>query len=161
MRNAARALAITSIGALAACGAPPRPSPTPPPAPRDAGPPEAGAPLANDAGPAPPAVASFDALAAQAPTAAPLMREVLRAEWPAEARLEVERDSCVRAAFAADAEVTVSFVDETGARRGPPTRGREGVVPAAGPVCFRKGEALTLAVEPIPAVGRAVVWAAP
>jgi len=111
------------------------------------------------------AVPSLDALAARGAIDAPLMREALRLPLAAQgaAQVSAERDTCVRAVFAASAPVKVSLVDASGTVRGTTTNGTAGLVPPNGPACIRRGEALRLVFEgpPPDATVRAVVFVAP
>jgi hypothetical protein len=111
---------------------------------------------------------ALDALAARGPTDAPLMREALRVDHagPRSPDVRADRDVCLRASFAATAQVRTWFADESGAARGETTTGASGTVPPRGPVCAKKGEALHLVVESAEAGTsvtnvRAVIFAAP
>lgn len=107
---------------------------------------------------------SLDALAARGPSDAPLMREALRvpAAAPRSSDLRADKDTCLRAVFAASSPVRARFADESGAPRGDTTNASSGTVPPRGPVCAKKGEALHLVIESDAPVGaRAVIFAAP
>lgn len=107
----------------------------------------------------PPALPSFEFLAARAAADAPDMREASRIEELAAApSITADRDACYRVRFAAGREVTATLRDATGAARGETTTGGIGWVPPRGPACARKGETLRLVVEP-PVAGRAIVFA--
>jgi hypothetical protein len=111
----------------------------------------------------PPAtLAAFDALAARAPSLALGMREVTRKETGTDAvdlATAEGRDVCVRVAFEASPPVTVKLMDgggnvltETG---GPVT---DGVLPASGPVCIRKGDVVRGRAEGTAARVRWMAW---
>ncbi len=95
------------------------------------------------------------------------MREVLRIDTAASRpgdvhEVRADRDTCVRATFAATAVVRGSFADAAGLVRGEVTTASAGVIPARGPACMKKGEALRLVVaDARGATVRAVIFAAP
>ena len=110
----------------------------------------------------------LEALAQRGPTDAPLMREIARVPnvLPKTADIAAERDQCVRMLVSSSALVKLSLVDASGATRGEPTTvttAPVAKVPAGGPACVKKGEALRLVVEGAPpgATVRAVVFASP
>ncbi len=163
--SAALAAGAFAASLVTACGAPAAP---PAYAARgvDAGvlaAPPSSDPLAADGSP----LASLDAIAARGPTDAPLMREVLRVDRaaPRSPDVKADRDLCVRALFASAVTVRASLVDQRGAPRGDAAIGAVGAVPPRGPACIKKGEAVHLVVESVPARGdamaRAVIFAAP
>lgn len=160
-----RVRAVFAASLVSACGAPAAPPVHPARAP-DAGAvavPPSNDPLAADGSP----LASLDAIAARGPTDAPLMREVLRVDRaaPRSPDVKADRDLCVRALFAAAATVRASLVDQSGTPRGDAAIGAAGTVPPRGPACIKKGEAVHLVLESVPArgdaVARAVIFAAP
>jgi hypothetical protein len=91
--------------------------------------------------------AALAALAARGPSVAPGMREAARVRSSG-ARVVVaragERDACVRVAFEASAPVLAKLVDAAGnvlAALDAPAQ--DGVLGARGPVCVRKGDAVS------------------
>jgi hypothetical protein len=155
------------LGASAACGGSPAATPALLATPRPV------APVTLDGGAGAPGaelLPSLDALAARGPTDAPLMREALRVEQaaPRSPDVRAERDSCMRATFAAARPVRAWLADASGAVRGETTTAASGTVPPRGPVCAKKGESLHLVVEdaaPDPArasvAARAVIFVSP
>jgi len=131
----------------------------------------AGAPAVRSEVDAPPPAADsgtparFDSIVARGPSIAPGMREVARRESFGE-RVEIvraeQRDTCVRVAFEAVAPVTARLVDGTGTVLATTSvAGVEGLLGEKGPVCVRKGEALSVLVEGASVPVRWVAWAAP
>ncbi len=70
-----------------------------------------------------------------------------------------EADTCVRAAFDADAEATITLVNARGTTLAK-ADGSEGTLGAAGPVCLKKGDAATFRFEGQSRL-RLVIWASP
>ena len=112
---------------------------------------------------------SFDALAARGASVAPGMREVARVETTGDGVVEVvragERDTCVRVAFEASSPVVARLLDTEGnvlAASDVPEA--EGVLGQRGPVCVRRGDAVSAAAggaeAAVPNV-RWVAWQAP
>jgi hypothetical protein len=160
MRSPLRSPTLAKLLALSAvaCGA----QPTPPPASKQAAAfVDAAAPAADAGEP----VESLDALAARGRVEAPLMREAQRigdASKPYEMKLD--RDTCVRAIFAASRPVSARIEDDTKVARGDVSpASTSSLVPPKGPACGRKGEVLKLVVDGAgdPVLARAVVWMAP
>lgn len=110
-------------------------------------------------------VPSIEALVARGAADAPMMREASRSP-DVKAPIELQAgnaDTCYRALVAANEPVTTWFEADDHDRRGSAFFGTDGLVPPAGPVCFRKGARLRLIVERPSAktLARAVVWASP
>lgn len=110
-------------------------------------------------------VPSIEALVARGASEAPMMREASRSP-DVKAPIELQAgtaDTCYRALVAANEPVTTWFEADDHDRRGAAFSGTNGLVPPAGPVCFRKGERLRLIVERPneKTLTRAVVWASP
>jgi len=112
-----------------------------------------------DAGPE---LESLDALVARGAPEAPLMREAQRvtdASKPHEMKLD--RDTCVRAIFAASQPVRAWIEDDARVPRGDVApASTSSLVPPKGPACARKGETLKLVIEGA-ANARAVIWQSP
>ena len=70
-----------------------------------------------------------------------------------------EADTCVRAAFDADAPTAITLVNARGTTLAK-VDGAEGTLGAAGPVCFKKGDAATFRFEGQSRL-RLVIWASP
>ncbi len=70
-----------------------------------------------------------------------------------------EADTCVRAAFDADAPTAITLVNAHGTTLAR-ADGEEGTLAAAGPVCFKKGDVATFRFEGQSRV-RLVIWASP
>jgi hypothetical protein len=73
-----------------------------------------------------------------------------------------QQDTCIRVAFAASVPVVAKLVDGVGnvvAETGAATV--EGLLGEKGPVCIRKGEAVSVMVDGPGAAVRWVAWAAP
>jgi hypothetical protein len=120
------------------------------------------APEPSAAGPEDPA--AFEALRALGPNVAPGMREVTRRESGENVELVKAdaRDVCLRAAFEAPTPVTAKLLDETGRVLAESTApAARGILGEKGPVCVRKGEAVTGVVAPGGTRVRWVAWAAP
>jgi hypothetical protein len=93
------------------------------------------------------------------------MREVARRESFGE-KIEIvraeQRDTCVRVAFEAATPVTAKLVEGTGTVLATTSvAGVEGLLGEKGPVCVRKGGALSVLVEGASVAVRWVAWAAP
>jgi hypothetical protein len=146
------ALSVTII----ACGhAAPRPVAKPSPA--DAGIVDASAPV--ETGPP-----KIDVLAGKHDKIAPGTREIEKREIDLAKDHELalaafEADTCVRAAFDADAPTAITLVNAHGTTLAR-ADGEEGTLAAAGPVCFKKGDAATFRFEGQSRV-RLVIWASP
>ena len=70
-----------------------------------------------------------------------------------------EADTCVRAAFDADAKAAITLVNARGTTLAK-ADGEEGTLGAAGPVCFKKGDVATFRFEGQSRL-RLVIWASP
>jgi hypothetical protein len=114
------------------------------------------------------AEATFATLAARGALIAPGMREVTRAESSDRTRGAVEiaraggRDACVRVAFMASSPVVAKLMDGDGnvlATSDAPTV--DGVLGEHGPVCVRKGDAVSAVAEGPGASVRWVAWVSP
>jgi len=132
---------------------------------RATGHPTATPPAPPEASAATPGPNLFESIEARGPSIAPGMHQVARQESTGE-KVELVRadqqDTCVRVAFEAAVPVLAKLVD--GANRALATTGSaavEGVLGEHGPVCIRKGEALSVAVDGPGAPVRWVAWAAP
>jgi hypothetical protein len=68
-------------------------------------------------------------------------------------------DTCIRAAFDSDAPTAITLASSSGMTLGS-ADGTEGAIGAAGPVCFRKGDAATFHFNGESRL-RIVVWASP
>jgi hypothetical protein len=111
------------------------------------------------------AAEAFATLAARGAVVAPGMREVTRAESRGGA-VEVARaggrDACVRVAFTASSPVVAKLMDGDGnvlAMSDAPTM--DGVLGEHGPVCVRKGDAVTAVAEGAGANVHWVAWVSP
>jgi hypothetical protein len=109
---------------------------------------------------------TLDALAARAASLAPGMREEVRIESPG-APLPVpllradKADACARVAFAAASAGRAWLEDAKGAVLAE-TTGRSGALGLRGPVCVRRGDALTLRFDgPDGSRLRVVAWVSP
>lgn len=146
------ALSVTII----ACGhAAPRPVAKPSPA--DAAVVDASA--TAEAGPP-----KIDLLAGKHDKIAPGTREIEKREIDLAKDHELalaafEADTCVRAAFDADAPTAITLVNAHGTTLAR-ADGEEGTLGAAGPVCFKKGDTATFHFEGQSRV-RLVIWASP
>ena len=152
--RATRRLALSL--ALSACGSPQ----TPPPTPKHSALADASAP-AVDAG-AGERVESIDSLATRGATEIASMRETQRvADASKPFELKADKDTCVRALFAADHPVKAWMEDDSKAPRGDVVESsKSSLVPAKGPACARKGETLKLVIEGA-TTARAVIWQSP
>jgi hypothetical protein len=119
----------------------------------------AAAAMEAQAGPA------FAALAARGPRVAPGMREVARMQNTGD-KVEIAhaegRDACVRVAFEASSPVVAKLVDAQGnilASSDAPATG--GVLGEHGPVCVRRGDAVSALAEGSSASVRWIAWASP
>jgi hypothetical protein len=109
--------------------------------------------------------ASFDALVARGAAIAPGMREVARTQSAGD-KVEIAhaegRDACVRVAFAASSPVIAKLMDGAGnvlaSSDAPAT---DGVLGQRGPVCVRKGDAVSAVAEGAGASIRWVAWESP
>jgi hypothetical protein len=124
-----------------------------------------GASAGLPSGDAAPGPDPFEALVARGPAIAPGMHQVARRDSAGE-KIEIvhaeQQDTCIRVAFEASVPVVAKLVDgvgnvvaETGAAA------VEGLLGEKGPVCIRKGEAVSVMVEGPGAAVRWVAWAAP
>jgi hypothetical protein len=107
----------------------------------------------------------FDSIVMRGPSIAPGMREVARRDSFGE-KIEIvradQRDTCVRVAFEAATPVAAKLVDGTGTVLAMTSvAGADGLLGEKGPVCVRKGEALSVLVEGPRVAVRWVAWAAP
>jgi hypothetical protein len=124
-------------------------------------------PPPTPAAPPPPTVPVPDVFAAiegRAPSIAAGMRQVARRESSGE-KTEIVRadrgDTCVRVAFEAAVPVIAKLVDEANTVLATTAAAAlEGVLGENGPVCIRKGEALSVTVGGATTV-RWVAWATP
>ncbi|HZU85737.1 MAG TPA: hypothetical protein VE987_22575 [Polyangiaceae bacterium] len=112
-----------------------------------------------------PSSAPFETLVARRAAVAPGMREVARKESAGD-KIEIApasgRDTCVRVAFEADAPVVAKLVDGEGnVLASTDKAATDGVLGPAGPVCVRKGEAVSAVAEGAPASVRWVAWESP
>lgn len=158
-RRARNAALFACLG-LAACGAKARDArPLPPPADSVAPSSESSARVV----PPPPPLASFDVLASRQVRLAPGMQEILRGETAAPLP-KVERDTCVRIAFAAGAGAgsRVALVTKEGASLAVSAGEAEGALGERGPVCFHASDEPRVQVSGTGDAGvvRYVVWAA-
>ena len=151
MKRLAVALFIIACGHAA-------PKPVNKPAPSDAG-------SSNDASAiveaGPPKI---DLLAQKHDKIAPGTREIEKREIDLAKDHELalaafEADTCVRAAFDADAPTAITLVNGHGTTLSK-SDGAEGTIGAAGPVCFKKGDAATFRFNGQSRL-RIVVWASP
>lgn len=108
---------------------------------------------------------AFAALAARGPRVAPGMHEVARMQNTGD-KVEIAhaegRDACVRVAFEASAPVLAKLVDGQGnvlASSDKPATG--GVLGEHGPVCVRRGQAVSALAEGSGANIRWMAWASP
>ena len=108
---------------------------------------------------------AFAALAARGPRVAPGMHEVARMQNTGD-KVEIAhaegRDACVRVAFEASAPVLAKLVDGQGnvlASSDKPATG--GVLGEHGPVCVRRGQAVSALAEGSGASVRWMAWASP
>ena len=154
MNRAVIAVAIT----VAACGPAKRARP-PQTITREAGADASARDAAIEAGPD-----RLALLAARADELAPGARELAREDLDATRERELklgklDASACLRAAFDADAPTKISLVDAHGRALGG-ADGTEGAIGAAGPVCFRAGDAPAFRFEGSSRV-RIVVWSTP
>jgi hypothetical protein len=169
VRVDAIALVAWAALALAACAqavpettrapAPPSAAPTPPQAPA----PSSTAPVGAEGLP------SLEALAARGPSVAPGMREAARGEIVT-ASGAAERslvradlaDACVRVTLVAQPAVHAWLTDTRGDRLTDVNDATSALLAPLGPVCIRKGDAVTLHVEAqAPHAARFVAWTSP
>ena len=106
----------------------------------------------------------IDLLAAKHDKIAPGTREIEKREIDLAKEHEValaafEADTCVRAAFDADAPTAVTLVNAHATTLAK-VDGEEGTLGAAGPVCFKKGDTATFRFEGQSKL-RLVIWASP
>jgi hypothetical protein len=108
---------------------------------------------------------AFAALAARGPRVAPGMHEVARMQNTGD-KVEIAhaegRDACVRVAFEASAPVLAKLIDGQGnvlAASDKPSTG--GVLGEHGPVCVRRGQAVSALAEGSGASVRWMAWASP
>jgi hypothetical protein len=108
---------------------------------------------------------AFAALAARGPRVAPGMHEVARMQNTGD-KVEIARaegrDACVRVAFEASAPVLAKLIDAQGnvlASSDKPATG--GVLGEHGPVCVRRGQAVSALAEGSGASVRWMAWASP
>jgi len=125
------------------------------PAPSDAGVMDAEV----DAGPP-----KIDLVAARRDRVAPGMREVARSDLDLSRDHELalrafEVDTCLRAAFDADAPTAITLASSSGMTLSS-ADGTSGAIGAAGPVCIKKGDAATFKLNGQSRI-RIVVWASP
>jgi hypothetical protein len=116
-------------------------------------------PLDSASGPA------FAALAARGPRVAPGMREVARMQNTGD-KVEIahaeRRDACVRVAFEASSPVVAKLVDAQGnVLASSDTPATDGVLGQRGPVCVRRGEAVSALAEGSGASVRWMAWESP
>lgn len=132
------------LALLGACGAEPPPRPVVAQA------------RIRDAGAVAPVVDAGDPLAVEPASLAPGMREVVKADISTSKNFEIptEADTCVRVAVRSLSPVKVKLSSKSGTTFEGSTIGEKG------PVCVRKGDALTLDVT-TDAKTRVVVWASP
>ncbi len=142
---------------VAACGSKTLAKHAPRQAPSDAG---AAVDAAIEAGPT-----KLELLSLRQARLAPGMREAVRAEI--DLATEHERplapfdvDTCVRAAFDADAPTAVTLVDAPHAMTLATIDAAEGALGQAGPICFRKGDVAVFRFTGQSHV-RLVVWQSP
>jgi hypothetical protein len=107
---------------------------------------------------------TLDELAERGTRLAPGMRELARAEGRAPIHTLVplpDNDACVRVVFATR-EVIRATLSAAGETLATEEAGREGALGVRGPVCTRRGQALTLSFEAAtPAAVRYVIWGTP
>ncbi len=153
---------LLAIGGCASHSASPRIAAPPAPAPA--------AVLPTPAPPAPPPVLpSFDVLASRAPALAAGMREVARgdiaSDSPSPTRVLARAngaDTCTRLAFVAEPAVFASLLDDRGNVLAAGSPATDAAIGTRGPICVRKGDAVTLRVEGTPPWAlRFVAWASP
>ena len=106
----------------------------------------------------------IDLLAAKHDKIAPGTREIEKREIDLAKDHELalaafEGDTCVRAAFDADAPTAITLVNAHGTTLSK-ADGEEGTLGAAGPVCFKKGDTATFRFEGQSQL-RLVIWASP
>jgi hypothetical protein len=106
----------------------------------------------------------IDLLAAKHDKIAPGTREIEKREIDLAKDHELaltafEADTCVRAAFDADAPTAITLVNARGTTLSK-ADGEEGTLGAAGPVCFKKGDTATFRFEGQSRL-RLVIWASP
>jgi hypothetical protein len=112
------------------------------------------------------AFVSLDALAARAPSLAAGMREVARGEIAGEATRVIaraeDRDVCVRVTMVARYPVHASLIDARGEILADVKDAFDATLGAHGPVCTRKGDAVSLRVDAgAMSVVRFVAWQSP
>jgi len=150
LRRALFAIVIIGCGHAA-------PRPIAKPSPADAGSAQSAAIL--DAGPP-----KIDLLAQKHDKLAPGTREIEKREIDLAKDHELaiaafESDTCVRAAFDADAKAAITLVNAHGTTVAR-ADGVEGTLGASGPVCFKKGDVATFRFEGQSRL-RLVIWASP
>ncbi len=155
MRRARVVLALLALLA-ASCGAPTVAKRSPAPAPRVH---DAGLDAAIDAG-----QNLLAGARAEHDCVAPGAREAASATLDASRDRELalpafDADTCVRAAFRASAPTAIALVDGRGATLAS-ADGVAGAIGASGPICFRKGDAVTFRFEGQARIAM-VVWATP
>ena len=106
----------------------------------------------------------IDLLAQKHDTIAPGTREIEKREIDLAKDHELalpafEADTCVRAAFDADAPTAITLVNAHGTTLAR-ADGEEGKLGAAGPVCFKKGDVATFRFDGQSKL-RLVIWASP
>jgi len=106
----------------------------------------------------------IDLLAAKHDKIAPGTREIEKREIDLAKDHELalsafESDTCVRAAFDADAPTAITLVNAHGTTLAK-SDGAEGTIGAAGPVCLKKGDTATFRFEGQSKL-RLVIWASP
>lgn len=114
---------------------------------------------AIDAGPP-----KIDLVAARHDRVAPGMREIARSDLDLAREHELalpafQADTCVRAAFDAEAPTAITLVGSSGMTLSS-ADGTAGAIGAAGPVCFKKGDVATFRFNGESRL-RIVVWASP
>ncbi len=106
----------------------------------------------------------FDGLSSRATTLAPGMREVARSEGVSERVVILpagRRDACLRAAFEASAPIVARLVNARGnVLATTQAAAKQGVLGERGPVCVRKGDTVSVVVEPAGTQVRWLAWAA-
>jgi hypothetical protein len=107
-------------------------------------------------------VESLDSLAQRGANEVALMREAQRvADASKPFEIKADKDTCVRAIFAADHPVKAWLEDDSKSPRGDVTSlSTSSLVPPKGPACARKGETLKLVIEGA-TTARAVIWQSP
>ncbi|HEY1958676.1 MAG TPA: hypothetical protein VGH28_23825 [Polyangiaceae bacterium] len=141
-----------------ACGGPTAAKRAPPMHARDAGT-DAARDAATDAGPS-----ALVLLERSRDDVAPGAREAASAELDLSRDHELgmqpfDVDTCLRAAFRAGAPTSITLLDAR-ERTVATADGSEGMIGASGPICFRKGDAVTFRFEGASRLA-IVVWATP